>query len=868
MSDSRHISPPKLPLKFLKWFCHPDMIEDVEGDVLELFTRRRKNGKLKANILFVVDVLLMLRPGMIKNFETKRGLINIAMLRNYIRVALRSALRYKGFTALNLLGLVVGMASSILILLWVNDEMQMDKFHENGDDIFQLFRNMRQTGGIVNTTFTLPKPAADLIREEYPEVKSLALRGWLVDTNFQKGEQEFEENGHFVSPEFLSMFSFPLTFGEKSTALAEMNSVVISERMAMRFFGEEWKKDALGASLTIEEEGDVFVTGVFKEPGSNSSLQFDWLRPASYFVSKNNWVNDWGNGSFGVYITLHDPNDLEAVSDRVLNEINDHAVGNNMVGDEQLLLHKFEDYYLYSNWENGVISGGRIDYVRMMSIVAFLILLIACINFMNLATARSGRRSKEIGLRKVMGAYKTSISLQFYLEAVVLSAISVICSVLVVMALLPYYNELVDKSLSLDFSSMQTWYLLLGLVFTVGLVSGSYPALLLPTFNIIHSLKGSVKQSVGADFFRKSLVVFQFAISTFLIIGMSTVYKQINFMLDKDLGLDKENVIAIRMYGDLPLRQNTYKTELFKIPQVKAITAVSGNPIDYGRSTSSANWEGKDPNEGYEINIMLTDENIVQAMGMEMVAGRPFEEQSRDSTNFVINEVAAELMGFDDPIGKKLSFWGINGRIVGVVKNFHMRNMHEPISPLILTCIDLRGAHLALVRLEENSNEVISQIEQVTKELNPGFDFRYEFVDQAYAESYRTEETLSLLIAIFASISIFISSLGLFGLTAFATERRSREIGIRKVHGASVPQILFLLTKDYTKLMLIAFLLAIPFGYFITTNWLQDFEFRTNLDPFIFIMAGILTFVVGVVTVSAKSYHAATVNPVDSLKDE
>ena len=463
--------------------------------------------------------------------------------------------------------------------------------------------------------------------------------------NLELGEFRNEEIGHFVSPEFMSMFSFSLETGDANTGLDDMNSIFISDRMAKKFFGEEWMKKSLGATLKIEGEGEVIITGVFKRPGSNSSLQFDWLRPAAYFFSNNDWVNDWGNGSFGIYVSIDNEEDLNTVRARVLSEINDHTAGNDLAGDEEIVLHKFEDYYLYSDFENGVVDGGRIDYVKMMTIVAFLLLIIACINFMNLATARSGRRSKEIGLRKVMGAHKKSISVQFYLEALILTTIAVAIAVLVVLLLLPYYNPFVGKTLTIDFTLMSTWYFLLGLTLIVGFVSGSYPALLLPTFNIIQSLKGSVKQSVSADMFRRGLVVFQFAISTFLIIGMTVVYKQIDFMLNKDLGLDKENMVSIRMFGDLPSRLNTYKAELRKIPEIQAITVSSGNPLDYGRSTSTANWEGKNPSEGYEINVMLTDEDFIRTMGIEIVAGRDFSEQFNDSTNFLINEVAAELNG-------------------------------------------------------------------------------------------------------------------------------------------------------------------------------------------------------------------------------
>ncbi len=852
----------------MKWFCSPDLIEDVEGDISELFAQRSAKSKVKAKLLFTLDVLFLFRPGIIKNIQINKGSNQLDMISNYIKIAIRNALRYKGYTSINLLGLVVGITSSVLILLWVQDEVSIDKFHENGDQIYKVFRNMKQSNGLVSTTATNPKPLGDLLREEYSEINSVASVSWLMDMRFDWAEQSSEEAGRFASPEFLNMFSFPLLVGDKNTALDEINSVLISKTMAQKYFGDNWRDMALGEILKLDESIDVLVMGVFEDIGANSTLDFDWLIPAEGYYNANKWVEDWGNGSFHIYITIPEEAKVSIVGERMLSEIKDHTQGNPSAGDEESILQKFEDTYLYSNFVNGVISGGRIDYVRIMTVVAIFILLVACINFMNLTTARASRRSKEIGLRKVMGAGKKSLSTQFFFEAILMTTVAVALSVLAVTLLLPSFNVLVNKALSIDYTQFQTWIYIVGLTLTVGLLSGSYPAILLPTLNIIQSIKGGLKQPSFASYFRRGLVIFQFAISTLLILGTAVVYKQIDYVLNKDLGLDKENLVAITMEGDLASRLETYKTELLRLPEVKSVSAVSGNPISYGRSTSSANWEGKNPSDGYEVNVLISDEDFIKTAGMEMLVGRDFSAQLTDSTNFIINEVAAALMGFDDPLNKDLSFWGLNGKIVGVVKNFHMQNLYEPIAPLIITCYDPSGSPLLLVRIEDNTGAVLQSIEQITKELNPTFDFNYQFIDQAYAESYENEQTVSALANIFAVISILISCLGLFGLASYSAEQRSKEIGVRKVHGASVVQILLLLSKDYSKLILLSFILAIPVGYYVTQNWLNNFEFRTSLDPFVFLIAGVVTFGVGVLTVSLKSYHAATINPVSSLKEE
>ncbi|MEO9998803.1 MAG: ABC transporter permease [Ekhidna sp.] len=859
--------PPKLATRFLKWFCDPMLVEDVEGDLSELYEERAVSNHFKAKIKYGLDVLLLFRPGIIRNLEFKNGLINTAMIKNYLKIALRNALRYKGFTALNLLGLIVGLVSSMLILMWVNDEVGVDKFHANGDKIYQMFRNMKQSGGMIRTTSSIPKPAADLLRDEYSEVDEVAQLSWPMGMAFEKDENKSEEAGYFATSNFLTLFSYELLEGDPKTALEDLGSIVISRTVAEKYFGSLWQEKAVGSPLFIDDEREAIVSGVFENVGTNSSLQFDWLLPAQYFFNRNDWIDDWGNGSFNIYFTLRQEQDLPAVKQRMHDEIITHAAGQSNSGEEYLIAQKFQDHYLYSNFENGEVAGGRIGYVKIMTVVAIFILIIACINFMNLATARSGRRSKEIGLRKVMGAHKASVSIQFFLESILLSFIAVVVSVFVVWLLLPFFNQLVDRQLTMDLSQPVSWYFLAGITFGVGFLSGAYPAILLPTFNIIQSLKGSVRQSSGAAYFRKGLVVFQFSISTLLIVGTAIIYTQLDYVLNKNLGLDKENLVAIQMGADFGERLSTYQTEIGKIPEVKAVTAASGNPISYGRSTSSARWEGMSE-EGYEINVLLTDERFIETMGMEIDAGRSFDEQLTDSTNFIINEVMAELMGFDDPINKSLSFWGINGKVVGVVKNFHMRNLHEPIAPLIITCIAPSSTSLALVRIQGDPNKALKSIERVGQNLDPEQNFNYEFIDQTYAESYESEMTVSALVKIFAGISIFISCLGLFGLSAFSAEQRSKEIGVRKVHGASVKQLVLLLSRDYSMLMIFAFLVATPFGYYFGNAWLEGFEYRTSLNPILFIIAGISTFLIGAVTVGIKSLQAAKVNPVNILKDE
>lgn len=865
MPKNAPIVPPKKATRFLRMFCHPLLLEDVEGDLAELYAHRAMERPLFAKFKYYHDVLLLFRPGIIKNIGLNFGLIHTVMIKNYFKIAWRNALRYKGFAALNLLGLVVGLVSSMLILLWVNDEMQMDKFHANGEYIYELFRN-RVQGDEILTGTSVPKPAADLLETEFPEVNEVALLSWELDQLISYQNEASKFMGRVASQSFLDIFTFPLLVGDDATALAEMNSIVISRTMAEKYFGSNWKEKALGASLRVSDQYDLFVSGVFDDPGSNSSLKFSWLASVELFISGNPWVNNWGNGSFNVYFTTDSEGNAREIEKRIHQAINENTKDNDLAGNETLIVHKFEDYYLYSTFENGVVAGGRIGYVKIMSVIALLILIVACINFMNLATARSARRSKEVGLRKTMGAHRRGISSQFFLESMLYSFTAVLLSTLVVWLLLPYFNELVGKSLALDFGNQNTWYFLVGVGLGVGLLSGSYPALLLPTFSIIHSMKGVIKQSVVSTFIRKGLVVFQFSIATLLIIGTFVIRKQLDYVLTKDLGLDKDNVLMVAMEGKLGEQSQTFKNELLTIPEVRGVTASSGNPIYYARSTSSAKWEGK--TEEHEINVLMVDTDFIEVMGMEMAKGRAFQSGMGDSTNFIINEVAARIMGFEDPLNKDLSFWGIDGKVIGVVKDFHMRDLHEAISPLIITSMKMRSYSLALIRIDGNPANALKEIERITNEMNPQYDFEYSFMDDAYAESYRTEQTISTQATLFSAIAIFISCLGLLGLSSYTAEQRLKEIGIRKVHGASIRSLILLLSKDYSFMILMSLLLAMPLGYYYAQQWLQDFEFRTSLDVLVFVIAGLCTLIVGLVTVSYKSYHAARLNPVESLRNE
>jgi len=783
------------------------------------------------------------------------------MLRNYIITAFRNFRKYKGYTFINVLGLTVGLTSSFLILLWITDEVSIDKFHEHDARLYQMLRNMHLAGGEILTTDAIPQPVKGLLESEYAEVDKVSLVSWELELLLQKDETTFREKGRYVSPQFFEIFSFPFIAGDRSTALSEIHSIVISEDLAKKYF--KTLDQAVGQTLRVNNEQDFTVMGIFKNPGTRSSLQFDWVIPADEYILQNDWVESWYNGGFSIFFTLKENADVHTFRKTVEQEINNHT---RHEADERLVIQKFSDRYLHSTFANGVSTGGQIDYVNVLTIVAIFIVVIACVNFMNLATARSARRVQEIGLRKVIGAGKAALGIQFLTESIVVSFVSVLISVLLAYLILPYFNNLTGKLLMIDFAYPPLWITIIGLGFITGLLSGSYPALWMPSFRITHALKGLMKYSAGAMFFRKGLVVFQFGISILLLVGTITVYKQMDYIMSKNLGLDKENIVFIEMEGDLGKRLLTFTSELMKIPEVQNVTSTSGNPLSYGRSSSSPSWKGKKPDEEVEMNILMVGPDFMKTMKTQLLEGRDFLNES-DSANYIINEEALGIMGFENPIGEPLSVWGVDGQIIGVIKNFHMSSLYEPIAPLIIR-YDPGNTSMAFIRIRGNTQQALTSIEKLTTRLNPAYPFAYHFLDEEYAKTYQSERVISTLSGIFSLMAIIVSCLGLLGLSSFSVERRIKEIGIRKIHGAKVSGLVLLLSREYTLLIFFAFLASAPLAYYFTNNWLDRFTFRTELGVLEFFIAGLSTLTIVALTVGFKSYRAAHANPVDSLKEE
>ncbi|MEM8895943.1 MAG: ABC transporter permease, partial [Bacteroidota bacterium] len=762
-------------------------------------------------------------------------------------------------------GLTLGFTACMLIFLWVHHESSVDRFYENGENIYRVWRNMYQSNGTVLTTAYSPQPIQEVLESEYPEVEHLAAITWQMDVLFERGNVIGNEDGMYASKDFFKVLSYDLLAGGENV-LSDPDKIVISDRLARKYFGavEDDFSGVIGETIMVDEEESFMVSGVFRAPNHLSSLEFDWLIPLKRMVDGTTWMRSWNSGTIRTFIELA-PGTQAAVAERIEQEVNDHVEEEI---DERLVLQPINEQYLYSQFENGVVTGGRITYVRILSAAAIFLFIVVCLNAMNLITAQSTKRTLEVGIRKVLGEAKQSVRFQFFVESLLFSLGATALALLFTWLLLPYFSTLIDTPMTLGDLGFQIWAYALLLTVTAGALMGFYPALLLPAMKIIYALKGTATRSLSAGSYRKVLIVFQFSISIIIVFAAMIINDQVEYILERDIGVEKENLILVEMEGTLADKYDTYKNELLQIPEVTNVSASSGNPIRYGRSTGSAEWAGKDPADNSDILIMLVTDDFVETVGIDVLKGRTLSgTYGADTSNYLINEEAAKMMGFEDPVGQRLSVWGVEGNIVGVIKNFYTRDVYEPIAPMIINYFPSQ-MEVALIKMENTNSDAIAKIDALTSELNPKYPFEFEFLDRAYAESYRNEMVVGQIIKLFAIISIIVSCIGLFTLTTYSTFLRTKEIGIRKVYGAGVDQIILMLSKEYSVMILISIILALPVTIIYAQQWLEQFDYRIDLSALNLAIGAVAGLAIGLTTVCVKSYQAAIANPMKSLRDE
>ncbi|GAB4017222.1 ABC transporter permease [Spirosoma koreense] len=872
-------TPPPFADRLLRVFCSAERLEEVLGDLHEEFNwQLDRVGERRARWRYWRDVLSFIRPPVGWPFAVKRktepysttALLSFTMLRNYGKIAFRNLAKNKTFSVINTLGLALGMACSLLIVLWIRDERGVDAFHANKDQLYRIYMREFFSGKMQGVIWT-PGPLAAELKKEIPEIQFATAYEWPNRQTFSVGAKVAKQITNAAAPDFFRMFSVKLLQGTPETAIKEPTSLAISHSMADVFFGSP--EAAIGKSIRYDNRTDMTVTAVFENLPKNSTLQFDCLRNwDAYVADGNNWGKSWGTTDPLTFFMLRpdaDPAKVEAKMKHMLDKFNRDE---GKPFHTELAMQPFHEYYLNSNFKNAHIDGGRIEYVRLFSIVAVFILLIACVNFMNLATARSAKRAKEVGVRKVVGALRSLLVGQFLGEAMLLTFFSIILAVLVVSLLLPAFNTLTSKQIALPFDALPFWGGLVVLTLVTGLLAGSYPAFFLSSLNPIRVLKGTLKFDTKSTWLRQGLVVFQFALSIILIVGTIIIYRQVDYIQTKNLGYDRANLIYFPIEGDLAKNYDVLKTELGQLPGVSHVSYMTGDPASNGSGTEDIRWTGSDPNDKVRFTPVGVGYDFVETMHLQLQEGRDFSKAFPADTNrFLINEAALKIMGYKQPIGKPLTWGKQQGTIVGVLKDFHFQSLHTAIRPLIgyLRTQRLAGNVNAIVRIEAGkTKQILAQIEAICKRLNPTFPFTYSFTDQEYARQYQSEQVISKLANYFAFLAIFISCLGLFGLAAFTAEQRTKEIGVRKVLGASVGSIIGLLSKDFLKPVAIAILLASPLAWWAMHQWLQDFAYKIDIEWWMFVLAGLLAIGIALLTVSFQSAKAALANPVKSLRSE
>ena len=785
------------------------------------------------------------------------------MLRNYIKAAFRNLWKNKGYSFLNIGGLAIGMACAGLIFLWVEDELTFNHYFSNRDNLYKT-KDRQTYDGNTFTFDATPGPFAEGIKAEIPGLKNAVRTTWGNSELFALKDKPIYEQGLYVDSPFLTMFQLHFLQGNAQTAFAQLHSLVISETMANKFFGST---NVVGKTLKVDNKQDYVVSGVFKDLPKNVSFYFNWLAPFKIYLDQNKWLQSWGNNGIVTYVETEPNADIAAINKKLYGYIQTKQ----KEASAHMSIYPMNRWRMYDNFENGNEIPGRIQYVHLFNVIAWIILVIACINFMNLSTARSEQRAKEVGVRKVMGAGKRKLIGQFIGESVFTSLVALLLAVGIMYISLPGFNTLVEKQLSVNIFSPLHLGALLGIALVCGLIAGSYPAFYLSSFNPIYVLKGiKIKTGGSAGFVRKSLVVIQFSISVILIISTIIIYLQIFHVKDRDLGYNKNNLIYMFVQGKMKSNYTIIKNDLLSTGLVQNTSLSNNQILQLGSNTGDFSWEGKDPSRQILITVEQVSQEYPATMGLHIKDGRAFYSDFKsDSSSVIINESLAALMNKKNIVGSIISGQGQKYTVVGVIKDFIYNDMYAPAAPLMLFA-DTSNVNVMSIRLKEGASvpTALAKMETIFKNNNPGYPFDYNFVDQQFSNLFKTETLIGQLAEVFSILAIFISCLGLFGLAAYTAEKRSKEIGIRKILGASVQGITRLLSKDFLLLVCISCLIAFPIAWWMMHNWLQNYKYRIQISWWIFLDAGLLAVLIALFTVSFQAIRAAVANPVKNLRAE
>ena len=796
------------------------------------------------------------------------------MIQNYLKIALRNLLRNKVYSFINIAGLAVGMAVAMLIGLWIYDEVSANKHFKNYETLYQV--KMHQTfDGHRGTQDALPFPMGEELKTKYPDFKAVAMSDWGGEHSLVLGNKKIIKKGHFMSEEAIDMFSIKVSQGDKNP-LHDPHSIVLTEETAKAFFGND---NPIGKVLRMDNVIDLKVTAVVAKQPHNSNLSFEILIPFSleeimYDYVKLYHKNNWGNNSWLVYAQLRPDADPAKINAKIKNVVLAHNPDRPLmktIVKPEVIIHPMSKWRLYSNFEDGINVGGFIKYVRLFGILGLLVLVIACINFMNLSTARSEKRAKEVGIRKAVGSVRGQLIGQFLSESLLISFFAFIFALLLVSLLLPFFNTLTEKEMSLELSNPLFWGIMIAFTLLTGLLSGSYPAFYLSAFNPVRVLKGNLHVGKSGSLPRKILVVTQFACSVVLMIGTIIIYQQIQHGKNRPMGFDNKGLISVQTSTDLEKNFDALQNDLVSSGAVTSICKSSSQPSEINSNNGGWEWTGMKPDDkNVNFSTIATSYDYIKTIGIKLSAGRDFsKEYASDSSGVILNQAAVKRMGLKDPVGQSLKWNDRTWRVVGVIPDIQMESPFRPISPLTIVFIN-SWVNCLCVRMNPkiSASEAIKKMKPIFEKYNPGFPFDYKFADEQYAKKFNYEELIGNLAAIVALLAIFISCLGLFGLASFMAEQRTKEIGVRKVLGASVFNLWQLLSKDFVTLVLIACAIAVPIAYYGMNEWLKDYEYKISIGAGVFILVVVLAIVITLLTVSYQAIRAALANPVKSLRTE
>lgn len=789
------------------------------------------------------------------------------MLRNYFKVTLRNLLKNRLYSFINITGLAIGITSSILILLWVSSEVSYDKFLPKADRLYQVYVNA-EFDGKVNTWNSVPLPTYEAMKTADSNIKRVTVSNWGGESLITYEDTRLKKDSYYVGEEFLEMFEFPLIYGNAEDVLDDPSSIVITESLAKVLFDDA---DPMGKMVMVNDKSLLKVTGILKDLPDNSSFEFDFLMPWKQNEIVSPWVvrntTNWGNYSFQVYLELNDPTKHTDVENNIRDMLTEN--GQDDI-DRSFFIYPMLRWHLYSDFDNGVEEGGLIDFVKLFTIIAIFILIIACINFMNLATARSEKRAKEVGIRKSIGSKRGDLILQFLGESLLISFIAFVIAIVLVQLLLPFYNELVDKQLFIDYTSINFWLYSISLILFTGLISGSYPAFYLSSFKPVQTLKGTVSVGKSASSPRKVLVVLQFGFAILLMVGTTVIYKQIELVKNRALGYDQEKLVSIETTDALQENYNVLKQELLTSGVVEAVTR-SNAPVTAIYSNNFLGWPGKPEDLRVIFVTVATEYDYVKTMGINLIMGREFSEEFKsDTAAILINKAGLDLMNLEEPvIGTELDLWGGKRTLIGVMDNVIMGSPNREVKPMFMV-MDPEWISFVTVRISANSEipAALAKIEDIFKKYNPAYPFDYSFADVDYQRKFKTINITSNLATLFAILAIIITGLGLFGLASFTAEQRTKEIGIRKVLGASIPSLIRLMSKEFTILVVIAFAISAPLSWWLLDMYLERYQIRTEISWWIFPLTGLIVLGYALLIVTNQARRAARANPVNSLRNE